>query len=432
MRRVLIVGAGLAGLTCAKVLREAGYDIRVLEASADVGGRVRTDATAEGFLLDRGFQALFTAYPAARHHLDYSALRLRRFAPGAVLIREGKWRELGDPFSPLSPLRPSLPNALLPFGDKLRAMRLRRFARRRSLQRIFHGRIRGGERSIEDVLRQRHFSDTGFIDSFARPFFGAILLDRQLAASARLLYFVVKMLASGAIAIPEGGIAEIARQLAAGLPAQALRLQTRVEGIIEAEGRAVGVTLTGGEELQGDAIVIATDAPTAARLTGLELPDESLSVTCVYFAGAQSLYSGPKLLLNANPDAFVNHAVQMSNVSPAYAPQGQHLLAASVLGAPQLDSGVLVARCRADMASWFPGKDLATFRPVGTYRIPFAQLAQPPDVFKRLPPNTTRSAGLFLAGEYTESSSIHGAMRSGESAARAVMEALRKEEAASS
>ncbi len=416
MRRVLIVGAGLAGLTCAKVLRAAGHEVRVLEAADAVGGRVRTDASAEGFLLDRGFQTLFAADPAARRHLDYPALRLRRLAPGAVLIRDGRWRELGDPFSQL---------AL--FGDKLRAARLRRFASRRSLDRIVHGRIRGGDESTYETLRRRHFSERDFIDSFARPFFGRFFLDRQLATSARMLYFVVKMLAGGPIVIPEGGMGEIPRQLAAGLPEQALRLQTRVESVIEAEGRAVGVTLTGGEELQGDAVVVATDALAAARLTGVALPDTPLAGACVYFAGAQSLYSGPKLLLNAGADAFVNHAIQISNVSPAYAPQRQHLLSATVLGAQEIDTGELVARCRAEMAPWFRGVDLAKFRVVGTYRIPFAQFAQPPDVFKRLPSNTTGAAGLFLAGEYTESSNVHGAMESGEAAARAVMKALAEE-----
>src|SRR5262245_27980206 len=134
MKRVLLVGAGLAGLTCAKVLAEAGYDVRVLEVSDAVGGRVRTDASAEGFLLDRGFQILFQAYPAARRHLEYSALRLRRFTPSAVLIRDGKWHELGDPLQSLALLGPTLGNPLLPSGDKLRVLRLRRAARRRSLR----------------------------------------------------------------------------------------------------------------------------------------------------------------------------------------------------------------------------------------------------------------------------------------------------------
>ena len=134
---ILIVGAGLAGLTCAKVLVEAGHDVRVLEASDHVGGRVRTDANAEGFLLDRGFQVLFTAYPQVARHLDLAALKPRALIPGAVLIRDGVWHEAGDPLQRLSLLAPTLSNPLLTFGDKLRTMRLRRYARRRTTQAIF-------------------------------------------------------------------------------------------------------------------------------------------------------------------------------------------------------------------------------------------------------------------------------------------------------
>jgi phytoene dehydrogenase-like protein len=214
---------------------------------------------------------------------------------------------------------------------------------------------------------------------------------------------------------------QITDQLASRLPEYALRLQTRVEGIVEADGRAVGVTLTGGEEMQGDAVVIATDAPSAERLTKLDLPSDPLSVTCVYFGLTESLYSGPKLLLNANPNAFVNNAVQLSNVSPALAPQGQHLLSATVLGLPELSDADLAARCREDMAPWFPGKDLTRARHLATYRIRFAQFRQPPGSFATLPVNTTTTEGLFLAGEYTQSSSISGAMESGAQAAKAVL-----------
>lgn len=427
---ILIVGAGLAGLTCAKVLAAEGKQVRVLEAADAVGGRVRTDANAEGFLLDRGFQVLFTSYPAAQRHLDLSALRPRPFMPGAVIIRGGQWHEVGDPLSQPTLLVPTLRDRLLPLSDKLRTMRLRRYARSLTLDTIFTGKPRGlrhGDQSTLAELRRRHFAEQGFIDAFARPFFGGIFLDRSLETSARMLLFTFKMLASGKIVIPEGGMGQITAQLAAGLPTGAIHLQTRVEGLIEAEDRAVGVSLTGGEEVQGDAVVIATDAPTAARLSGRTLPDTPVGATCVYFASTTSLYSGPKLLLNADPNAFVNNAVQISNVSRAYAPRGQHLLSATVLGTPEMDDDALIQRCREEMAPWFPGKDLKGLRHLGTYRIPFAQFAQSPGIFATLPPVETATAGLFLAGEYTESSSIHGAMMSGEHAAQAVLRYLSEE-----
>ena len=93
---IVIIGAGLAGLTCASELVKAGRRVLVLEASEQVGGRVRTDMHEDGYRLDRGFQVLFTAYPAAQRHLNFENLKQRFFEPGALLVKEGKLYEIAD------------------------------------------------------------------------------------------------------------------------------------------------------------------------------------------------------------------------------------------------------------------------------------------------------------------------------------------------
>src|SRR5215211_7413544 len=121
--KVVVVGAGLAGLTCAKVLREHRAEVAVFEASDGVGGRVRTDEQ-DGFLLDRGFQVYFTSYPVARRHLDYGALDFKDFDPGAIVRRGAEKSVLSDPLRDPKALVPSLLSDAATLGDKLRTLDL--------------------------------------------------------------------------------------------------------------------------------------------------------------------------------------------------------------------------------------------------------------------------------------------------------------------
>jgi hypothetical protein len=410
--KTIIVGAGLAGLTCAKVLRERGAEVSVFEASDDVGGRVRTDVQ-DGFLLDRGFQVYFTSYPAARRHLDYGALDFRDFDPGAIVCRGAEKSVLSDPVRDPKALVPSLLSDAATLGDKLRTLDL---AARKSTKATSVG-AKDGEpdASILEYLEPAGLSER-YIDSFFRPFYGGITLNRELTTSARVLRFTLGMLATGRTVVPALGMGEIPRQLASRLPDGAVRLNSSVEELLREGERVVGVR-SGGEEYEADAVVVATDAPTAGALTGEAVPEGAVGEVCIYYE-TDGLGSAKKILLNAEDGAFVNNAVEVSNISEKYAPPDRHLLYAVALTGMDLPDMELYRRGIEDLSCWYPDAD---FRPLSLRRIPYGQFAQPPGVHSTLPENRTSTPGLVLAGEYTEDSSINGSMLSGEKAAGAVL-----------
>ena len=95
-KEVIIVGAGLAGLTCARRLMEDGIPFSILEADHSIGGRLKTD-NLDGFILNHGFQVLQTAYPEARRVLNYDRLDLKSFAPGAIIRIDKRFHRIADP-----------------------------------------------------------------------------------------------------------------------------------------------------------------------------------------------------------------------------------------------------------------------------------------------------------------------------------------------
>ncbi len=419
---IIIVGAGLAGLTCAKLLAEAKQEVLVLEAADQVGGRLRTDYHKSGYRLDRGFQVLFTSYAAASRHLDFKKLKQRTLDPGAILVKNGKQYEITDPLREPSGLLPSLLNPLIPLQDKVRVLALRAQLLPQSTGDIFAGKDQpdGRDETTEAFLRRSGFSNA-FIDNFIRPFYGGIFLDRSLQTSARMFQFTFKMLATGNIIIPAEGIQAIPEQLVTHLPKGSLRCNARVGELLINDNRVQGVRLISGERIEAEQVILATSSPIAEKFIHQQLPSTPVSTVCLYFAGDERLYAQRKILLNADPHAYVNNAVLVTNMAPTYAPPRKHLLSVTVLDHLKDDDEVIVERSRAEIARWFPDHDLSCWQLLALYRIPFAQFSQPPGIYDELPQNHTAVEGLYLTGEYTQSSSIQGAMHSGEYAAKEVL-----------
>ena len=358
--KTLVIGAGLAGLTAARILKKANVDVSVLEANDSPGGRVRSQ-NYNGFILDRGFQVLFTGYPAVRRNLNLGELNLRHVPPSAVVRRGHAKDTLGDPVRDALSLPSTLSSDALTLKDKALIVRLSAKLKLSAMAEL----LAGPETDTKTYLKLYGFSDEA-VENFFAPFFGGIFLDRSLGTSSQLFAYYYRMLIEGGIAVPNDGMGAIAEQLADGLE---LHLNTRVEAIEQSEQ---GVSLkTDGETFEAQRVIVATDPPELERLTGAKPITDAKSSTYLYYASYKQLDTQKRILLNAKSGTLTN-AHWLSNVNPAYAPVAKHLLSTTVIGRTEdsdedLDKGV-----RADLREWY-GDETDRLELLKVIRIPFAQ-----------------------------------------------------------
>ena len=406
---VLVIGAGLAGLNCARHLYERGLDVHLLEASDRVGGRVRTE-TVDGFRLDRGFQVLLTAYPETQRELDYDALDLHAFHDGALVRYNGRFHRVADPRRHPWDAPRTLLARVGTIADKLRVLRLRRTLARRSLPQI----MEQEERTTLDALRTRWGFSPAMIDRFFRPFLGGIFFDRALQASSRMFEFVFKMFAEGRTVLPAGGIDRMPKQLRRDLPDEAVRLNAAADTV---EGQSV--TLRGGETLEAPHVVVATEAPEANRLVGDVSPTDGRSTTCLYFAAPQSPLDDPVLILNGEGVGPINNLAVPSDVAPGYAPDDRALVAAVVVGTPAETGAALRRSVREQLIDWF-GLKAGGWTHLQTQHIPYALPEQAPPFLSPPERSVRRRPGLYVCGDHRRTASLNGALAAGRAAADAV------------
>ena len=403
---IIIVGAGLAGLQCARRLADAGLArLTILEAADAPGGRVRTDVV-DGFRIDRGFQVLLTDYPEARAAFDYPGLALRPFRPGAMVRRDGRWIRMVNPLrDPVGAVR-SLTTTPPGLVDKLRAGLLT---------------LRWTTGTPEELIALPQESAAAFltrtfspemVECFFRPFFSGVFLERDLRSSVRWLAWLYRLFATGEAAVPALGMEELPRQLAAALPPGTIRCRTAVASLTDD-----GVVLTDGTRLRARAVVLAVDQSTAHRL--LDRPPPAMRTTASYAFAAD----GPPLpdaciFLNGTGSGPLGNATIMSNVSRDLAPPGRALVVASSLpGCHGWDDPDTIQR---QLREWFgPAVDdwrLLTARTIAA-ALPDDAASDPH--FAGRPSRLAR--GRYLCGDHTATPSINGALLSGRRAAEELL-----------
>jgi phytoene dehydrogenase-like protein len=403
---VVVVGAGLAGLTAADRLSRAGLDVVVVESSDGVGGRVRTDRV-DGFLLDRGFQVLNTGYPAAWRILDLDALDLREFRRAALLYVEGRRVRIGDPRRELL----ALPRAVTaPIGG------LRSKAALAAYAGATVGLPAGWVKGRRDLPAVDHWARHGLhgpvVDRLLRPFFSGVVLEEELTTSSRFVDLMLRMFARGSSVVPAGGMQQIAEQLASRLPAGSIRLQLPA---LRVSAREV---VTDAGVIAARAVVVATDVDSADELVGggLERP-EWKGVTTIYHAAPVAPLDEPTLLLDTD-DSPVNNTVVITAAAPSYSPDHRALVATSLVHGARRRWDEPAVRSRLAVLYDVPTGE---WEHVSTCDVPRALPAMPaPHDFRK----PVGHGDLFVCGDHRDTSSIQGALVSGERTAAAVLDDL--------
>ena len=406
---VIIVGAGLSGLSAAVHLHRQGRKVLILEASDRAGGRVKTDSV-DGFILDRGFQVLLTAYPEAKKLLNYKDLQLCKMLPGATVLYDGGTFEIADPFRRPKALFSTLFAPVGTILDKINTLWLKNKLQKMSIDTIF-------TQPEQTTLQQ--LSDYGFsqkmIQRFYKPFLSGIYLENQLTTSNRMFDFVMKMFSDGDVAIPALGMEEIPKQLASQLPESSIQYYKKVSKIVQNT-----LILEDGTTFEANQIVIATNAN---ELTKQFLPNQkttSQQVTNVYFEALVAPTKKAIVVLNASSTKkWVNNLTVLSNVSKMYAPPEKVLVSISYNGLAPIEDFELAENMKKELEQWY-GKQVQDWKMIKTYRINYALPIQD-SVKNELSISEIKiSDTLFICGDYLLNGSVNAAFKTGRLVAEAM------------
>lgn len=393
---VVVIGAGISGLACARSLEDRGFSVVVLEASDRVGGRVATDEV-DGFLVDRGFQVLNPAYPHLRKAVRLDRLGMRAF-PRAVRTRtDAGLHEVTDPSRNPGALPRTLASGLITPRDVALLASLARSTR-------------------EDTSRREAFDRAGFDSPLRRavvdPFLAGVVCERDGSTSARFVGWLLAMFAAGTPGLPSGGMWTLPRIMAEGLD---VRLDHRGDAI----DASTGTVTCGAETFVGRCVVVAAGPSPTAELTGEPAP--RMHGTRTFWFGCDRAPSDSAAIHvdGRGVGGPVVTTSVVSHVAPEYAPAGQHLVTALTLTEDDDPGEESVRRHLGEIY----GVGTSGWRLLAAHDIPQTLPAVPPG--RQTTPRTRTHGKAVSCGDQFGNASLDGAAASGREAARVAASIVR-------
>jgi hypothetical protein len=383
-KKVIVIGAGWAGLNAARVLNNAGFHVRVLEKSDRAGGRITSDYV-DGFILDHGFQVINPSYAELREtgvvdSINFNSLpKGLDIRSGVATLRVGDFRRnLGY-----------LPNTFNPrLGSLKEKLKFLRYL---------------SQRSADTEFRVAMLEMGSFYEMVIKPFLDGVFLTDSDLVSNQMARELIHWFIKGAPGIPSGGVREVSESLAAKLE---IEFNVEVKSV-----SASGVETSEGRE-SAEAVILATDPIAASKFLGTKSPGMSASQTWYFKVPKGEIVSNHLRVGGIGP---VVNSLALSNVSPTYAPVDSTLIAATNLHRAK------ESEVRSHL-SYLWEENTSDWELIKCYTIPYSLPFHGPGM--PLVAKELTEKGIYLAGDWRATPSQQGALLSGRLAARALISRL--------
>ena len=308
----VIIGAGLAGLSCAHNLSKAGKKILVLDKNSHVGGRLQSVIYNNTYIIDQGFQTVLSSYEELKKLDLDNDLKMHTFNSGALIYDGTNFNLLANPFYHLSSVIQTLSNESIHLKDYSSLFKL-------TFQSIFRNQLKNNKQTTNELLKSLKFSQS-FTDHFLQPFFSGVFLDKKLNYDSAYFLFLFKNFLLGRVTLPEYGIQSLPEKIAEPF-INNVRLNTDV---VSWNSKLV---ITGEyEKIQTEHVVCAFDTQSLDRSYN--------AATTYYFSVSKSTQSLSHKWIVLIPETLnlkINHVVNLSQANPNYSRSNEDLISVSVL-----------------------------------------------------------------------------------------------------